>query len=324
MHLIKKTMCKLFLFLALFSCLLLPAQSPTFPRGDLAPNVHHTGDVWLYAVSRADSAFDYNVTQATSAPGSRLDWHLHPDGQQLLVTDGIGYYQERGGPLQLMRKGDVIKSAPGVEHWHAATPDSGVVYLAIYGGVGTEWLEPVSEENYLRGPADEGARGATDEGPLLIEEQGSFSVGGTVITSPGTFDPIADGAFNPTAQSTAGQTLHGDHAFVFYQRPANARPLPLVFWHGYGQSMKTWQTTPDGREGFQTIFLRQRYPVYLLDQPGRGLAGRTTQPGSYAAATDDQLWFGIFSPRHRPGVLLRRPVFPGAGGARPILPTDDA
>ena len=120
--------------LALVLTLHLPAQTPTFPRGDLAPNVHHTGDVWLYSVSRADSTFDYNVTQATSAAGSRLDWHLHPDGQQLLITDGVGYYQERGGPLRLMRKGDVIKSAPGVEHWHAATPDSGVVYLAIYGG----------------------------------------------------------------------------------------------------------------------------------------------------------------------------------------------
>ena len=178
------TMHKLFLHLALVFTLPLPAQTPTFPRGDLAPNVHHTGDVWLYSVSRADSTFDYNVTQATSAPGSKLDWHLHPDGQQLLITDGVGYYQERGGPLRLMRKGDVIKSAPGVEHWHAATPDSGVVYLAIYGGGGTEWMEPVSEEAYLRGPADEGARGATDDGPLLIEKQGSFTVGGTVKNLP--------------------------------------------------------------------------------------------------------------------------------------------
>ena len=176
-------------FFVLFM-LLAPAQARTqaFPRGDLAPNVHHTGDVWLYPVSRADSTFNYNVTQATSAPGSRLDWHLHPDGQQLLVTDGVGYYRERGGPLRLMRKGDVIKSAPGVEHWHAATPDSGVVYLAVYGGEGTEWLKPVSEEAYLRGPADSSGQGAVvPAGPLLIEEQGSFSVGGTTETSSSNF-----------------------------------------------------------------------------------------------------------------------------------------
>lgn len=134
----------------------------------------------------------------------------------------------------------------------------------------------------------------TNNGKLVIHEQGSFAVGGTVITSPGTFDPIKHGAFNPANQSSEGQTLHGDHAFVFYQVPVNARPLPLVFWHGYGQSMKTWQTTPDGREGFQSIFLRRRFPVYLIDQPRRGEAGRSTKPITIAAAPDDQLWFGIF------------------------------
>ena len=284
---------KLFLLLLLFPQFL-PAQTPVFPRGELAPNVHHTGDVWLYSVSRGDSVFDYNVTQATSAPGSRLDWHLHPEGQQLLVTDGVGYYQERGGPLRIMRKGDVIKSAPDVEHWHAATPDSGVVYLAIYGGGGTEWMEPVKEEVYRNGPAERGGRGSTEEEPLRIEEQGSFFAGGTTVTAPGTFDPIADGSFNPADQSTAGQTIHGDHAYVFYQRPVEAREHPIVMWHGYGQFSKTWETTPDGREGFQNLFLRRRYPVYVLGQPRRGRAGRSTAPASISAAPSDQLWFGIF------------------------------
>lgn len=135
---------------------------------------------------------------------------------------------------------------------------------------------------------------STGNGQLVIQEQGSFAVGGTVVTAPGTFDPIEHGAFNPANQSSEGQTLHGDHAFVFYQIPKNPRKLPLVFWHGYGQSMKTWQTTPDGREGFQSIFLRRRYPVYLIDQPRRGKAGRSTKPTTITAAPDDQLWFGIF------------------------------
>src|SRR5690606_26275656 len=130
--------------------------------------------------------------------------------------------------------------------------------------------------------------------PIVILEQGSFAVGGTVIKSPGTFDPIKHGAFNPANQASEGQTLHGDHAYVFYQIPDNARKLPLVFWHGFGQSAKTWETTPDGRDGFQNIFLRRRYPVYLIDQPRRGKAGRSTKPISISANTDDQLWFGIF------------------------------
>lgn len=137
-------------------------------------------------------------------------------------------------------------------------------------------------------------RGNGGNGPLVIQDQGSFAVGGTVVTAPGTFDPIKHGAFNPANQASEGQTLHGDHAYVFYQVPVGARKLPLVFWHGYGQSAKTWETTPDGREGFQNIFLRRRYPVYLLDQPGRGRAARSTKPVNITASPDEQLWFGIF------------------------------
>jgi hypothetical protein len=130
--------------------------------------------------------------------------------------------------------------------------------------------------------------------PIVIQDQGSFAVGGTVVTAPGIFDPIKNGAFNPANQNSEGQTLHGDHAYVFYQIPDKARKLPLVLWHGYGQFSKTWETTPDGREGYQNIFLRQRFPVYLIDQPRRGRAARGTVGGPIAAAPDDQLWFGIF------------------------------
>jgi hypothetical protein len=107
--------------------------------------------------------------------------------------------------------------------------------------------------------------------PLMIARQGSFLVGGTVTTNPGTFDPKDP---NPTP---AGQTVHGDHAYVQYQIPVNARKLPLVMWHGGGQFSKTWETTPDGREGFQNIFLRRNFSVYVLDQPRSGRASRTLQ-----------------------------------------------
>jgi len=146
--------------------------------------------------------------------------------------------------------------------------------------------------------------------PIVIQEQGSFAVGGSVVTVPGLFDPIKQGAYNPAGNDTSGQTLHGDHAYVSYQIPANARKLPLVFWHGHGQSAKTWESTPDGREGFQNIFLRQRFPVYLIDQPGRGRASRGTQPITIDATPDDQLWFGIFRigawPDFYPGVQFSR------------------
>ena len=110
---------------------------------------------------------------------------------------------------------------------------------------------------------------STEKRPLLIQEQGSFTVGGTVISNPGTFDP-----YNPTPE---GQTFRGDHAYVFYQIPAEASKYPLVMWHGIGQFSKTWETTPDGREGFQTSILRRGFRVYLIDQPRRGNAGRSRQ-----------------------------------------------
>jgi len=130
--------------------------------------------------------------------------------------------------------------------------------------------------------------------PLVIQQQGSFMVGGSVVTAPGEFDPVRHGAYTPSAQETAGQTLHGDHAYVFFQVPVGAHALPLVLWHGHGQSAKTWETTPDGREGFQTLFLRRNYSVYLVDQPRRGRAARSTQAGNLPVAPDEQLWFGIF------------------------------
>ncbi len=122
--------------------------------------------------------------------------------------------------------------------------------------------------------------------PLVIQEQGSFAAGGTVISNPGAFDP-----YKPTP---AGQTFRGDHAYVFYQIPNNARKFPLVLWHGFGQFSKTWETTPDGREGFQNIFLRRKFGVYVIDQPRRGRAGRSTIEGTISPTPDEQFWFNVF------------------------------
>lgn len=123
-------------------------------------------------------------------------------------------------------------------------------------------------------------------GPLSVERQGSFSAGGTIVPASENYAPLA-----PTPQS---QTLHGDHASVFYQIPSGPRKTPLVFLHGAGQSSRTWESTPDGRDGFQNIFLRRGFPVYLVDQPRRGKAGRATAEGKIAAIPDDQFWFGQF------------------------------
>ena len=121
---------------------------------------------------------------------------------------------------------------------------------------------------------------------LTIAEQGSFAAGGSVIEAKTAYDP-----YHPTPD---GQTLHGDHAFVSYQIPENPSRYPLVFLHGAGQFSKTCDTTPDGREGFRTVFLRRHFPVYTVDQPRRGGAGRATADGTVKATPDEGFWFGQF------------------------------
>ncbi len=133
---------------------------------------------------------------------------------------------------------------------------------------------------------------------LCIQEQGSFAVGGTIVTAPGTFSCFSRGA--------DGQTYHGDHAYVFYQVPEHPRKLPLVLWHGFGQFSKTWESTPDGREGYQNLFLRRDYSVYVIDQPRRGNAGRGTVGATITPTPDEQFWFNMFRvgawPDFYPGV----------------------
>jgi len=138
--------------------------------------------------------------------------------------------------------------------------------------------------------------------PIVIKDQGSFTVGGSVITNPGIFDPIK--------RTPEGQTFHGDHAYVFYQIPENTRKLPLVFWHGFGQFSKTWETTPDGREGYQNIFLRRGFSVYLMNQPRRGNAGRSAAEATITPTPDEQFWFNVFRigewPDYFPGVQFSK------------------
>ena len=125
-----------------------------------------------------------------------------------------------------------------------------------------------------------------DEATLHIQMQGSFMVGGQTLSTPGTYDNN-----QPTA---AGQTLHVDHLYAFYQVPINAKPLPIVMLHGAFQSARSWETTSDGREGFQTIFLRRGHPVYLVDQPRRGRAGNSSVATTIEPTPNDQLFFDQF------------------------------
>lgn len=142
--------------IGLAACLLFTfhsrAQTETaiFPKGELSSAKNHTGSIWLNELSAGDSTFDPSIAVATYAAGAKLDWHMHPGGQVLLITEGTGYYQERGKPVQVVHKGDVIKCLPGVEHWHGASSETSFAYIAVTPTQKgkTVWLEPVSDKDY--------------------------------------------------------------------------------------------------------------------------------------------------------------------------------
>lgn len=84
-------------------------------------------------------------------PGARSNWHTHPKGQLLVVTDGEGLIQEWGKPVQVIKKGDVIWTPPGVKHWHGAKADKALTHTAIQESLNrknVEWMEKVSEDQY--------------------------------------------------------------------------------------------------------------------------------------------------------------------------------
>jgi 4-carboxymuconolactone decarboxylase len=119
-----------------------------FPLGEKAENVNHTGDVWLRELNQADNDINTQISVAVFGPNSKLNWHTHSGGQILLITDGIGYYQEKGKSVQILHKGDVVKCLPDVEHWHGSSPNTGVTYLAVSPKSTTSWLHPVTAEEY--------------------------------------------------------------------------------------------------------------------------------------------------------------------------------
>jgi len=94
--------------------------------------------------------FTFSIAVAKFPPGKKLDWHYHPGGQILIITEGIGYYQERGKPKRIVRKGEVVKCLPGVEHWHGSSIESGVTYLAASPAQRgpTIWLQKATDEEY--------------------------------------------------------------------------------------------------------------------------------------------------------------------------------
>jgi quercetin dioxygenase-like cupin family protein len=122
-----------------------------FAKGEKGPADNFTGNAWNTPLVENDTAYNTVVGNVYFEPGARSNWHTHPSGQILLITDGVGYYQEKGQPRRTIRKGDVIKCPPNVLHWHGASPARGLQQIYILPktekGI-VQWLLPVTNEEY--------------------------------------------------------------------------------------------------------------------------------------------------------------------------------
>jgi pimeloyl-ACP methyl ester carboxylesterase len=99
------------------------------------------------------------------------------------------------------------------------------------------------------------------EKPLVLKAIGSFYVGGerTLIQHSGGAGPVRPGH------------IWDGGMYVRYMLPSTRRPkVPVIMWSGGCHTGKSFETTPDGREGWDTIFVRAGHPVYIVDATYRG------------------------------------------------------
>ena len=126
-------------------------DTPLFPKGNPLPESYFVGNAFLTPLIAKDKNNDFAMGSVTFEPGARTNWHTHPRGQVLIVTEGAGFYQEKGKPAQPIKKGDVVNIPENTEHWHGAAAKTKMAHIAVTNYEGEQnvvWLKPVSEQEY--------------------------------------------------------------------------------------------------------------------------------------------------------------------------------
>jgi quercetin dioxygenase-like cupin family protein len=121
------------------------------------PATYFTGTVYADEVVVGTPPSRMRATVVSFTPGARTAWHTHPVGQTLYCLSGAGRVQRDGEAVQELHPGDTVVIPPDLRHWHGAAPDRLFAHLAMSEisdtGAGTEWLEKVSDADYLKPPA---------------------------------------------------------------------------------------------------------------------------------------------------------------------------
>lgn len=238
-----------------------------FPIGTrLEDEEHYVGSAHLYEMIEFEEVFNLpEMNNVTFEPAARTNWHSHEGGELLLVTSGVGYYQEEGQPAKRIRRGDVIEIAPNTTHWHGATPDNWMAQVEVAVDPeqpGITWLDTVADDEYLALEAEEFAeRPDTVDGEMdFMFERGSDAMSmdsftGSVYLSSVTGRDSAIGApsmsyvvFEPTVINNwhihgGGQVLiatdgigyhqiEGEPVEVLYPGDVALCPPGEKHWHG--------------------------------------------------------------------------------------------
>lgn len=126
-------------------------SEPLFPKGNLITNSNFAGTAYLHMMGANDTTLHVNYGNVTFEAKARTNWHSHPGGQLLFITEGKGYYQAKGEPIRLLKNGDVVEIPRNVVHWHGAAPDSDFAHIAVSLNTddgGAVWIRPVTDEEY--------------------------------------------------------------------------------------------------------------------------------------------------------------------------------
>jgi quercetin dioxygenase-like cupin family protein len=110
-----------------------------------------TGTVWQDPINTPPAPARVNSARVAFEPGARTAWHTHPLGQTLFVVSGVGRVQTKGGPIREIRPGDTVWIPPGEKHWHGASPNNGMVHIALHeslDGTHVTWMEQVTDQEY--------------------------------------------------------------------------------------------------------------------------------------------------------------------------------
>ena len=120
------------------------------------PGDWFTGAVFIDTVAAPSADSRLSASSVHFTPGARTAWHTHPNGQTIWVTEGVGFAQRRGGPVEVIRPGDRVCFDPGEDHWHGAAPNRFMTHLAMLevgdDGTPATWGDHVTDVEYGAAP----------------------------------------------------------------------------------------------------------------------------------------------------------------------------